>query len=297
MKRELLLFALLFLVLLVVSGQKGCKKQEKLEFDVQGLTMNFVEDAPPTEMVSLKSYPIYVDIQNDGGSDIAAGEANFYLSGFSPTVLSNVNTKLTNSGYLNKKTEFQQGGKERLVFATNAVPAKLQAPFSFTLRLDSCYRYSTFVHTSICIGKKSGVCSLEGNKITSNANSAAPVQVTSLTERVEGSKLYVEAIIENKGKGKVYLPTTNCDLLQQNDVNEKLKENMLEVSVSSEEGFKCFLQTQDYRTIESTEGIASLGKLTCYKEIGDEQTRAVPFDIVLSYVYVQSITKNFKIIP
>ncbi len=289
---------LLLVVLILASGQMGCEKKKKETiFNASALTMNFVEDAPPYELVTGLKYPIYVDIKNTGGYDIPEGAAHFYLSGIGDN-LKNVETHLQNTNFLAKKTEMQEGGKERLSFATEAQPWKsLPSSFDLIIKLDSCYSYATITQTSICVGK-GGVCSIEGEKIKEGSNTNGPIQITSLTENITGNKLIVSFIIENKGLGEVYLPTTDCDKLQQEDVNERLKKDQVEITIRAEEGFSCKLQeaTAPYAAIDSLEGAAHIGKVTCQKILPDE-THLSPFEIVTSYKYRETTTKGIRILP
>lgn len=296
--RSLMIF-LLLAVLIFASGQAGCpRKEEEIKFNTTALVMNFVEDAPPYELVTGLEYPIYVDVKNVGGYDIPEGAAHFYLSGIGNN-LKNVKKRLQNVNFLVKKTEIQEGGQERLSFATAAEPWKsLPATFDLIIRLDSCYSYATITQTSICVGKGEGICSIEGEKIETRSNSAAPIQITSLTENITGNKLYVTFRIENKGLGEAYLPTTDCDKLQEDDINEKLKKNQVEIAIRAEEGFTCRLQeaTEPYGAIDALEGSVYIGQVTCQKTLQDE-TYLSPFEIITSYKYRETLPKNIKILP
>lgn len=294
-------FAAIALVslLILISGQSGCKKEQEIKFNTTALTMAFVENTPPKDMVPRQTYSMYVDISNQGGADIAAGAAHFYLSGFSPEVLQNVNLHAQNANFLSKKTLLQEGGRERLTFATAAKPKELEAPYNFTIKVDSCYKYMTSVNTKICIGRTGTVCSISGEKIKEGDSSSGPIQITGVTEYLEGDKLYVRAAIANKGAGEVYLPNANCDLIEKNDPNERLKKDMVEVSVNTESGFNCNLQTIEppHGPIEGVEGMAYVGQLTCFKTLGDESMREAPFSVDISYIYKQSMSQGFRIIP
>lgn len=286
-------------MLLATGGLQGCQKKEEVKFNTTALTMAFVENAPSKEMVPRQSYPVYVDISNQGGADMAAGAAHFYLSGFSAEVLQDINLKVQNANILVKETVFQEGGKERLIFATAAKPEQLQAKYDFTIKADSCYKYLTSFNTKICVGKTGNLCNITSEKVKQGDNSAAPIVVKSVTEYVQGDKLFVVATIENLGSGEVYLSNADCDLLQSDDLNEKLKKNMVEATVTTESGFSCNLYNlgSPYSPVEGTTGMAYLGKLTCSKTLADEQMREAPLSINLAYVYRQSITKGFTILP
>ncbi|UZE93845.1 MAG: hypothetical protein IB618_03720 [Candidatus Pacearchaeota archaeon] len=290
---------LLLAVLVLASGQMGCPQEEEVEFNTTALIMNFVENAPPNELVTGLKYPIYVDIKNLGGYDVPKGAAHFYLSGIGDN-LENVQTHVQNVNFLNKRTGTQEGGQERISFATEAEPWKtLPAPFNLNIQIDSCYSYATITQTSICVGKGNTICSISGEKIETGSNSAAPIQISSLTESMTGNKLFVTFRIENKGLGEVYLPNTDCDKLQAQDINEKLKQNQVEISIRVEEGVTCRLQqsTEPYGTIDALDGITSIGQVTCQKVIEGAESHLSPFEIVLSYKYREKISKSITILP
>jgi len=296
---SIIVLSLLVLSLFVVSGQQGCKKEEKAVFNTTALTMNFVADAPPTQLVSGESYPIYVDVKNEGGYDIAQGNAHFFLSGIGEN-LEGVTLHLQNVNILNKKTSVQEGGKERLTFASQATPPirNLPAEFNFTIRVDSCYKYATLTQTSICVGKGNGICSISGEKIVTGSNSNAPLQITSLTENIQGNKLYVTFTIENKGSGQVYLPALDCVKLQEQNLDEKLKQNQVEISVKAE-GFSCSLQSNQppYGSVNALNGITSVRTVTCEKLLTETSSYTAPFEIALAYAYTETLPKSIVILP
>jgi len=294
-----LIIALLIIILFLSSGQKGCKKKEEGQFNTTALIANFVENAPPDTLVTNSNYLIYVDIKNSGGYDIPEGAADFYLRGVGEN-LKNVKTHIQNSNFLSKKTPIQEGGSESLVFATKAEPWKsLPSPYNITLQVDSYYKYSTIAQTSVCVGKGNSICSPEGEKIKTGDNSAGPIQITSLKENILGNKLYITFKVENKGAGEVYLPSADCNKIQSGDVNEKLKKDKMEISVRAEEGITCKLREQgSYASIDSLNGISSIGQITCEKSLSqDSETHLSPIEIVVSYLYTNKITKNLMILP
>lgn len=296
------ILVLIVISLFFVSGQQGCKREEKVTFNTTALIASFIDNAPPNQLVPREKYKIYVEVKNVGGNDIAPGNAHFYLSGIGEN-LKNVNLYLQNKNLLNKKTAMQEGGKEQIIFADNAEVdeelSSLPAPFNFTMRLDSCYKYATITQTEVCVGRGDNICSISEEKIVSGSNSAAPLQVTSLTESVQGNKLYVTFLIENKGRGEVYLPNADCSKIQEQDIDEKLKQNRIEVAIEAEEGFSCRLQAAQppYGAVDSLTGVASIGTITCQKTLTKATGYKIPFRIVLSYIYKESITKGLTILP
>lgn len=263
--------------------------------------MNFVENAPPKELVTGLKYPISLDIQNLGGYDIQQGKAEFYLSGLGEN-LKSVEVKKQNSNLLQKRTVFNEGGKERIFFAQNAEPWKdFPNTYNITMKIDSCYEYGSVVQSTICVGSTSGVCNLDEEKILQNSNSPAPIQITSITEQVQGNKLYVILNVENKGSGEIYYTNTNCDkLIQQNDLNEKQKQNMFDIVIdTTEPGLTCTLQNSEapYGSKQGLSGASTLGKITCVKVLSNEDTHAVPLQITLKYKYKEDLSKTISILP
>ncbi|MEM4641421.1 MAG: hypothetical protein QXW65_02805 [Candidatus Pacearchaeota archaeon] len=300
-KTNFFLVVLIFLILLATIGAAPGCGQKKIIFNTTALQVSFVQDAPPKEVNYGVAFPIYAEVKNLGGYDLAPGAASFYLSGIGENLIG-VEKKLSNTGFLSKKTPIQQGGSEVLNFATAAqVARQLPSAFNLTIKLTSCYNYATITQTTICVGKKDcpGVA-LAGNKIITGSNTAAPIQVTELTEQVQGNKLYVFFKIQNKGAGEVYLQDADCDRIELQDVNEQLKKNKVNIAIRAEQGFTCNLQTAQapYTSTKSLEGVAYVEyQVVCEKTLTEADLHAAPIEILLSYKYRESITKSLTILP
>ncbi len=297
----LLVVILIAFSLIFVSGQQGCSQEQETEFDSSGLAMAFVADAPPVQVNYGQTFPIYVDINNNGGYDVDIARANFYLSGIGEN-LKNVETTLSNSVKLTKKTTTVAGGSERLEFATVAEPAvPLQNPYTLNMQLDSCYDYLTLSQVTLCVGDGKSICTISDDKMKTGTNTAGPIQVTSVTERTEGNKIYYDITIENKGTGKVYLNDADCEKLQIDDINEKQKQDSVNIALRTTEstkGFLCSLQqaTKPYATINAVEGSAKIGKITCVQTIAKTNYPS-PLEIILSYKYRETKTQALTILP
>jgi len=304
MKRTII-FCTLILFAIMLLGVDGCQTEE-VKANVQGVTMNFVENAPPASVNVNQEFPIYVDILNKGGSYINPGESKFYLGGIGYD-LKNVAPSMTNANFLQPESTFP----ERIVFASNAkYTTALENPFLLPLVLTSCYNYGTVAQMDICVSNTnaSAICSISGEKITSISNSAGPVQLMSVTENLEGNKLQVTILIENKGvsaigASDIYVPNTDCDKL--NIFSEQQKKNKLKVIINTgkETDWKCKLQSANppFSAIPggSLEGVIPLepvGKIVCEKTI-KEETHMMPLKVSLQYRYVEFITKTIRIMP
>jgi len=290
-EKFLKIISIIFFISIVIFAF-GCKKEAKKEEVALGLNMKFVENTPPDSISVGKQIPIFVDVQNTGSYEVPPNRAQFYLKGIGNN-LKDYSNKLQNSNPL------LSSGQERLIFATQAFSdLSLQNPFTLNMVLESCYDYATITQATICIAKQSGaICSLEGNKIGATSNTLAPIKISSLTESVIGDELNVEFIIENAGKGKLYLPNTNCDALMQETPLEIIKENTVKININDGGvGLKCKLLTEGLSSIEGLNGFARLGKISCKKKISDENTQAV-LQISTEYKYRDSLSKQLTIYP
>lgn len=302
MKFDFKILLLASILLILISGATSptsCQKQEATTFNSSGLLMGFIENAPPTLMTTGVTYPVYLDIQNQGGADIQQGQTSFYLTGIGEN-LQNIEFKKQNANLLSKKSIYQEGGKERIIFSQNAKPWKgLPNPYNITMKIDSCYNYATISQTVICVGSTDEICTISGEKITSQSNSAGPVQITSMAEQVQGNKLYLTFKLENKGVGSAYSIGSDCDKLENNDLNEKTKKDLININIETDPGFSCSLQNAEapYGQKQGTEGLASLGTVTCVKVLGTERTYSTPIQITLTYKYVDSLIKTITILP
>ncbi len=295
-----------FLALLSLGAtQTGCSQSKDTNvFNTTGLTLSFVDNAPPSIINSGTLFPIYLKAENYGGYDVAPGTARFYLTGIGNN-LEGVQTNLINQNQLTKKTEQQEAGFEVLKFAEQATSslANMNNAFNFSMKADVCYNYATHTEATVCIGQGDGMCPLSGNKIRTGSNTNAPIQITNMSEQTQGNKLYISFLIENKGGGKVYYSDLDCDKLYGTDssarTKEQLKEGFVEVYIDTgnEPDLKCSIQSLSGSTIEGTNGMAPVArKVTCSKIIG-MQTNAAPLKINLAYKYIASVSKSITLFP
>lgn len=279
----------IFVLFLLGAQFEGCSQRQQQEHVVYGLSFDFVYNAPPEEIQVNQHFPVYVDVYNKGGYDLQAGAGSFYLLGIGNN-LKNINTKLTNAHVLTAETGF-----ERLVFSSDAYSdLTLSNTFSFPIQLIACYSYATITQASICVAKQEGVCSFS-DVVFNNINSS--IQVASITEEVKGNTLYVYIDIVNKANGDVFMPESDCDKVVENDINEMLKKGKFKVTIQAEQGFVCSLEDGMGNSIESLQGYARLGRITCKKNVANEQAHMSNFMIVTEYKYVDSKKKTLTLLP
>lgn len=291
--KEVLALILISLTLVLLSGAEGCAKTETRTSNV-GLNMAFVEGAPPVNIVVNKEFPIYVDVQNMGGSYINKGRAKFYMSGIGKN-LKNVKTSLVNDVTFEKEALFP----ERIVFAEKAkFDFPLQNIFVQTLVLTSCYDYGGIAQATVCItsANESKICDLKTAKIISNT--AGPVKIGSITETLAGDKLQIYFDIVNLGTGQPFQADTECDKLEANEFSESQKQGKVNIEIQTNEAILCKLQseTAPFGQISGLKGVAPIGKVMCEKKLTTEDYQS-PLTISLRYKYRDSISQNINVIP
>jgi len=297
------LFVILAIASILVIGASvpGCQTTKKTAtFDTLALSFSFIPDAPPEQVEVQSAFPIYIEVKNFGGYDVMPGKAEFYLSGIGNS-LTSVSKKETNKNILETKTDISLGGTERITFAKTAISSlPLQSPFPLSLVLTGCYDYQTIMQTDVCVGKKSNeICDLAGEKIESNQSTAAPIQITSLKEQLIGNKLQIIFLISNKATGEVYSPDSSCDKIQAGDIDEKLNQNNLWLTIETDPGFVCELKSKNvpYSSIKTTDGRGAVGAILCEKDVLSEETHVAPLKVTMHYKYKQSSTKQIMLLP
>ena len=294
------ILALIVLSLFIISGVAGCPSGTKeTAQETAGLSVSFVNEAPPISASVGQEFPIYIEVTNKGGDYINPGEAKFYLSGVGPN-LEGVKSSQANARTLPK----QSISPDRISFADKAkFTEQISSLFTFPLVLTTCYNYGTTAQINLCLSARNdtSVCDINGEKITSSSNSIAPVQVTSLKEELVGNKLRLTFNLENKMGGQVYLKETDCDKIQS--IQESFKKDKVNVEVRMNEkakkDFVCKLVNSNspYEPIDSLVGGANLGTVICEKTLEGNENYASPLGIVLRYKYVTSISKSVNMVP
>jgi len=287
--------------LLLLSGASGCpsfgQQTTTTAVTAAGLDVSFVTDAPPLSVSVNQEFPMYINVQNNGGDFVSKGAAKFYLAGAGPTI-ENVKSVVSNEATL----EPASPSPYRVAFADRAkITSPIVSLLMIPLAVTSCYNYGTTAQAPICVAKtnSSSLCSVSGDKAVTNT--VAPVQISGLSENVVGNKLSISFTIENKLNGQIYLPDTDCDkLLQAQDFIEISKNNKLSIKVSSTETeLSCHIQsaTPPYSSLDGLSGVSQVGKVTCEETVPSTGDHVSPIYIILQYKYVSSMAKNLNVLP
>lgn len=268
----------------------------------QGVTIAFKETAPVSEFQQKDNVGVTLILKNLGESDLAAGSAKVKLFGvnldnFGITTKTYKGTSLPLRAVSNLNPE---GSEQEVSFGN--INYKLDIPSEnvvYTLQAKVCYPYETKTFVNVCMRSKSLEkevgCSLaegkSGERIVAGDVSAAPIQVTSITEETRASDQVKFAIkIENKGNGKVYATNSDCESLDKDPIKKLDNENKIAYEIVNPTGVKCGSSETNKGEVTLVNNVYTLN---CWKTI--DSVYEDKLNIKLNYVYISDVSKDIKI--
>ena len=293
---------LVILVIISLVFLFGCAKGdttetgERFQGTNEGVSLAFTSGKPLSQFSRGDSVPVEVILKNGGEHDIKAGDIEVKLFGVNLKTFGladeykQVNTELHGVNQF-----FTEPGETRVSFDSLKYSEDIVSrSYSFTLRAKACYNYQTNLESSICVGSTESaeaggerVCVVDGEKVKSGDVSSAPIQITSLTEKLFGKdKLQIKFVVKNQGSGEVYLPETNCALPGE--------EGQVKVDVNPDD-IQCFFDDG-----ENDKGIISLDNgaktVTCSRTVVvGEENYEDKINIKLNYKYVDRASTTFNV--
>jgi len=304
MKRLTLLIIVIISILLIA----GCASKQKGSSagylgGTNGLKISFADGEPPEKVLDANNeqFSITLLLKNEGERDIKAGGVKTTIAGINPTSFQIKDITLKNgndiTGSRREQDKTVAGGQDEITYSAGYKEDE-PTDVPFNLGVNVCYNYGTDAVSQICLRKQAsariseeGACQIYEDKKISN--SAAPIQIMSLSERPSGiNKVIVIFDIENKGKGAVFskdaFGSKACIADQEKD-----KENRINVKVTStaDIGIKCGkLNDKAEGIIRLVEGKTSV---TCNIDTSrlSETTFENPLKISLDYVYKEDVSK------
>ena len=280
-KSHIFSFAFLFTVLFIAGCQGGDSNSGGLGTfmgGVEGVSVQFVDLAPPKTFDEDDSVSVKVMLKNKGEFDLVSGSAKARIFGVNLDNFGLTREYKGTSGSLRGVGEFNtEGGQAEIDFgnALYALPVINSEDFTFRARV--CYPYQTRILSDVCIASALALesnadiaCDVAGDKIQTGDVSGAPIQVTSITEQTRGSnQVRFDLVIENNGKGEVFNPGVDCETLEA-DVSRLSNQDKVMLEIINPTGIVC-----DFKDKEpSSSGIVELktGKATisCWMDVNDE---------------------------
>ena len=300
MKKLTLLTVLVTIVLLAgcKGGDTGGGTGTPFIGGTQGLSVEFVPDAPPQEVFDGGDFPfdVVIKVQNQGEYPLPAANALISISGILPQEFEQSESALSKQPpeeLLPMRRDADGNTIESNPVFVEFLGFNHQSNIvgnaqTFPIRATACYTYGTLVNTLLCSRKNilspaaDGLCDVDATKTV--YNSGAPIQVTSLREEPRSAnKIGFTFSIQHSGNGKIYERGSVCN-------DERPFRNRIFVDVQTGiPGVSCTGLAQGgdasgYVTLFSSEKI-----ITCTQQLQTQSDFEFPIVVELTYDYEQNI--------
>lgn len=189
-----------------------------------GLSVEFVENSPPSEVFDGGSDPFDIELvlKNQGETTIDGKTVKITLGGISPAAFGKSEKEFIVEGlnfdieatYKDYQGNTYQGVEEYYLFPNLRYTGTLLGNQEFPIWLEVCYNYETRGKALGCIlpnprSTDPGPCVVDEEKPVESSGS--PVQVTKFIEQPAGSDTVKYLFtIEHKGTGTIYAPYSRC---------------------------------------------------------------------------------------
>ena len=323
------LFVLFLILLISISGCRGRGDTktsiEDVRVGTQGIVMSFLPNSPPDtiHIDADNTFDVLLEVRNLGAfpqpeeiskifSDNEFGR--IHLSGYDINILLFDYTGLgLDYRRLNGRSTINpNGGEDVLKFKGEVIVNHLNVEkYEPTLLVTACYKYATIAGPPVCIDpqpystvRERRVCEVQDISLSSQG---APVAVTKIEEEALAQKTLFKITIKNVGNGDIIKlesynkcnPFYTADgKLEREDID---KVNLVEARIG-DKSLQCAPFIDD--EVKSTSGYVRLingeGTIICElpksEYAGSKTAYTTPLQIVLSYVYRNTINKRLQII-
>ena len=303
MKRRAILIALVALTF-VFGCTKAAPKSTGALTGTQGLILSFLQNSPPDRIFSGTDLKMGVKLENQGGSDITAG--NIYISGFDRTIVP-LDKTIDGINLGGRNIYNPVGGIEIKEFN-----AKISAPQSIdkipqTFLVTACYDYATTASAAVCMDFNPFSTETAGGKactpqdVSLSGGQAAPIAITKVGVMPAPDVTRFAIDIENLGGGLVYKKGSQfCDPYSQGLTFNEIDYVKLDSVVISQEDITGSCQPVKDGFVKLTNKKVTI---YCSKFVGGgEQVNGksipafnAPLKITISYGYRNSVSKTIEI--
>jgi len=313
--KRIIQIVFIFLLLTICSCKGGIRTTTPRYKDIykgtEGLSMDFMENSPPQEVYEEDEFPVIIELENKGTSDINHGYLIFSLEKDYMDIIRWHEKNLdgivdeTKAMFSLKGNSLEREGDKKVVYA-NVKAKKLEAEsevHTSAVRVISCYDYETKVVEDVCVdtdpynlkpAKKP--CKLKKLKLSSQG---APLAVTEIEQKIlsQGDRIIPSYMItiKNKGKGQVYEYGKSYEACSSlNLFSSELRGFFNKVNVKVNLGDKKLRCDKEWLYLDEN----GEGKIRCKLEEGVSEsisTYLTTLNIVLSYGYTQTIAKDVEI--
>lgn len=276
-----------------ISGGRSEVPDANYHSGTEGIYMDFISNTPPYKIYHGDPLDIMVEVTNRGATNVINGK--LYISGYDPKYfqISPTETSFTIEG----KSIYNPDGRlnQILTFTDSRVDIPGGADsIEQTIKLTSCYKYSTEAYASVCIDPNprsvsEKVCT--PGTISLGGGQGAPISVTSIEQEVGRDRATFKINFANVGGGTVFdthKGLTNCHTsleymdIDVVDVRAKLSDKTLTCEPNRGMGVRI---------------VNNQGFVYCYYagNLGDD-SYSTQITVEIDYAYRDSITKSVEIV-
>jgi len=304
-KKILITFVVLLLVLAGCLGKGPSQQKVKDDYHkgVQGIEINFVNNAPPDKIYEGDSMDIAVEVRNKGAyPENKNFKGKLELSGFDPSSIkgswdggNNMPTDLEGKNQYNQEGDYAvMTYKDR-----DGVHVPFDADFyEPNILVHSCYKYKTIADAMVCIDsdpyevvEEKKVCNI--HDVSLSGGQGAPIAVTKIEEEVGSNQIYFRIYVNNAGGGSVMLPRAYSDCPFDVDFQE-LDKVAAKIKLPYDASPDCSPKGTASDPIRLDGGS---GHIFCkFKKPATDSAYTTSLNIELDYVYSSSVSKQIRII-
>jgi hypothetical protein len=297
----------MFVILLIVlTGCKGGPSEQNIKDDyhkgTQGITINFINNAPPSRVYEGDDLDISIEVKNKGAYPTSNSfKGKLELSGFDPSSIrgswdggNSIPTDLEGKNQYNP-----EGGYEVMTYKARDVRVPFDADYyEPNILVHSCYDYKTTADVIVCLDpdpykvvEEKKVCSIQN--VIVGGGQGAPVAVTKIEEEVGSDQIYFRVYVSNVGGGSVMLPRSYNDCpfdVKLDDLNKITAKIKLPYDASPD----CSPKGTASDPIRLNNGN---GYIFCkFRKPATDSAYTTSLNVELDYSYSDSISKQIKII-
>lgn len=310
-KKAAIILTVLVVLTACTNGDGSSELDSGFIGGTQGLSMEFVSNAPPDEIIDRGQmrFNVLLDVRNLGEASVAAEDVNVELKGFSGSEFGVSSENLTQ--HLQSDIEGERrapggtviaGGRTQVEYPEFNFSQRATTGRTVTFQADACYSYGSQAVSRMCILEElfqvgdDAFCDVE-NRNNQISSSGAPIQVTGVSQVPGSNRINFEVQIENRGDGQVYAPGSSCSGSQTEDrvsmslggLPEAVNIDCLNAQgdPQSEEGAQVRLNT-------GQEGPSTVNCVADYDQ-GGLSDRFSELEIELNYDYRERISKDVQL--
>lgn len=234
-------FIVLVLLIIAVVGVSGCitPKEESTPQTAfvggsGGLSISFMQNAPPSEYPECTGFEIGVQLENKGEYTLEKGKTSISISGIATHATGYYITPSATQAAdeLTGRQKFGKtvtpGGQQLVSFSSIGSP-DFPGDTTQTIIATICYPYRTVAMSTICVKESftkqttggTELCKITGDKTVFNAGS--PVHISSLSQFPVGSPIRgitVNMKLSNVGGGTPYALGATCPAVLQSNIGK-----------------------------------------------------------------------------